>query len=326
MQEKEVIIKTLKLFPLCFQKSGKYRIELKNLLKEYKISKTKLVMTLLVKDEEDIIETNIRFHYAMGVDRFIVTVHNSSDRTLDILKNLKNDIPLEIIELKSDGYFQDIWVDKMIRLARDKYKADWVINADADEFYYSRDFDLKKSILKYTAGNVIILPSICPYPDDREDYLSCPYFITNFMPEYLAKDLNIDINLPENSHFLIESSCKKVIHNTKDYIKIKMGNHGVQMRRKKVIPSEDIKLYHFTVRNYTYYVKKAKNYLESSKLMPGANGEHVKKMIEELQNGTLREYYNKRYNPEKLALLLENGVVTKDYSLINFLRHFNIIH
>ena len=60
--------------------------------------------------------------------------------------------------------------------------------------------------------------------------------------------------------------------------------------------------------------------------MPGANGEHVKKMIEEFQNGTLREYYNKRYNPEKLALLLENGVVTKDYSLINFLRHFNIIH
>ncbi len=326
MYEKEFISKALKLLPNCFSKSGKSRIELKKLINDLKTSKTKLVMTLLVKDEEDIIEKNIRFHYAMGVDQFIVTVHNSSDATLDILNKLKDEMPVEIIELSADGYFQDAWVDSMIKIARKKYRADWIINADADEFYYSKDFNLKKSILKYPAGNVIILPSTCPFPDDRADYLTCPYFVTNYMPEYLADLLHIDKNSPENSHFLGENSCPKVIHNTKDYIKIKMGNHNVEMRHKRVIPSADIILYHFTARNYKYYEKKAKNYIESSSLMPGAQGKHVKDMIQKLNDGTLREDYDKKFSPQKLAFLLEKGVVTRDYSLVNFLRYKNIIH
>lgn len=50
----------------------------------------KLVMTLLVRDEEDIIADNIRFHADQGVDAFIVMDNLSTDRTPDILHELSH--------------------------------------------------------------------------------------------------------------------------------------------------------------------------------------------------------------------------------------------
>ena len=42
----------------------------------------KVVMALKVRDEEDVIEHNLRYHRAQGVDFFIVTDNGSVDRTL----------------------------------------------------------------------------------------------------------------------------------------------------------------------------------------------------------------------------------------------------
>ena len=121
----------------------------KKYLKQKEIDNLKLIITLLVKDEEDILETNIRFHKAMGADGFIVTSHNSTDRTNEILEKLKQEgIILEIIYETDPAYNQVMFVDRMIKIAKRKYKADWIINADADEFYYSKDLNLKKSIKK----------------------------------------------------------------------------------------------------------------------------------------------------------------------------------
>lgn len=52
-------------------------------------SNPKLIMTLLVKNEEDILEENLCFHKAMGVDGFIITDNNSTDSTPDIIRKYK---------------------------------------------------------------------------------------------------------------------------------------------------------------------------------------------------------------------------------------------
>jgi hypothetical protein len=46
----------------------------------------KLFMTLLVKNEEGMLEENLQFHKAMGVDGFIITDNNSTDSTPDIIR------------------------------------------------------------------------------------------------------------------------------------------------------------------------------------------------------------------------------------------------
>lgn len=94
----------------------------------------RLIMTLLVKNEEDVLEDNLLFHKAMGVDGFIITDNNSTDRTSEIIRKYKEKGWVkEVIEETATNYEQKEWVDRMIWKAKTVYKADWVINADADE-------------------------------------------------------------------------------------------------------------------------------------------------------------------------------------------------
>ena len=53
-------------------------------------SEPRLIMTLLVKDEEEMLEKNLIFHKSLGVDGFIVTDNNSSDATPRILQKYKD--------------------------------------------------------------------------------------------------------------------------------------------------------------------------------------------------------------------------------------------
>ena len=64
-------------------------------------------MTLLVKNEAELLETNLRFHHAMGVDAFVVTDNGSTDATPDIIRRYveKGWIVAHIVE-PDTGYHQ----------------------------------------------------------------------------------------------------------------------------------------------------------------------------------------------------------------------------
>ena len=91
-----------------------------------RIAAPKLIMTILAKNEEDIIERQILFNKAQGINAFIVTDNNSSDKTPEIFKKYKDKgWILEIIDEKGEDHNQSLWVHKMIMLAKEKYGADW---------------------------------------------------------------------------------------------------------------------------------------------------------------------------------------------------------
>src|SRR4051812_17470085 len=53
-----------------------------------KMGLVKVVMTLLVRDEVDIVDVNLAYHLARGVDGVIVTDHRSTDGTRERLDAL----------------------------------------------------------------------------------------------------------------------------------------------------------------------------------------------------------------------------------------------
>jgi hypothetical protein len=144
---------------LSLMANGNFMPKLRYLLK-----KDRLVLTLLVKNEGDIILDNIFYHYARGVDKIIVTDNGSTDNTLNTLKNLqeKGLVHLETASL----YNQDSIVNKMGEIAKNKYNATILIHADADEFWTPlKEKSLKKAFLKLNRLAVYV---------DRKDVLPTP--------------------------------------------------------------------------------------------------------------------------------------------------------
>ena len=77
----------------------------------------KLVMTLLVRDEQDIVRENLDFHLAQGVDQVIVTDNGSEDATAEILREYESRGVVRLLFEPSDDYSQGRWVTRMARLA-----------------------------------------------------------------------------------------------------------------------------------------------------------------------------------------------------------------
>ena len=109
----------------------------------------KLVMAMKVRDEGDVLDENLRYHRAQGVDQFIVTDNGSTDETPEILRRWEGERLLRLIEEPSTDEFRDQahwWVTRMARMAATELDADWVVHADADEFWSPVSGTLKEAL------------------------------------------------------------------------------------------------------------------------------------------------------------------------------------
>jgi hypothetical protein len=104
----------------------------------------KLVMTLVVRDEADIIDKHLAYHLGAGVDFMIATDHRSQDGTTEILESYARAGVLYLIREEGEFVRQGAWQTQMARLAATEHGADWVINSDADEFWWPRGPSLKE--------------------------------------------------------------------------------------------------------------------------------------------------------------------------------------
>ena len=104
-------------------------------------------MTLLIRDGADLIEDNLRFHRAQGVDQFVVGDNGSTDGSLEILERYERAglIAFERIP----GAAREAQGEGRTKLARRAFElgADWVFHNDQDEFWWpASGGDLKEAL------------------------------------------------------------------------------------------------------------------------------------------------------------------------------------
>ena len=90
-----------------------------------------LALTLVVRDEEEILASNLDYHLAQGVDVILALDRGSTDATPEILREYERRGRLRLLNDDAPAHDQA----RVLALAADELEPEWVIHADADEFW-----------------------------------------------------------------------------------------------------------------------------------------------------------------------------------------------
>jgi hypothetical protein len=241
----------------------------------------KLVMTLLVRDEEDIVADALDFHLDQGVDKVIVTDNGSEDGTLDILRPYEARGLVRVILEPTDDYSQGRWVTRMARMAATELGADWVINSDADEFWWPRTGSLR-SVFEGLGDDVGTVmgrrTNFVPRPEDGR-----PYWKRMTLRE--RESLNpVGKPLPP-----------KLAHRAHPDIVVVQGNHRVKgPDLGSQLDDGSIEILHFPMRSYAQFenkiVKGGRAYARNKEL-PEKTGRTWRRLYETWEQGELPAHY-----------------------------------
>lgn len=203
-------------------------------------------MTLLVRNEQDVIAENILFHHRQGVDAFIVMDNLSSDATVEIVRDLSHSIPIELRYQCDDTYNQSVWVTEMARAAASEHRANWVINNDADEFWMFPDFDVRNYLSRFPADvSGVVLKRHNAVLIENESWNSFdahPCFTELFEQQSLNQ---LGLSIPG-----------KCLHRASTQITVRQGNHAVSGLPGQVVHCDRASILHFPYRGFENYQSK----------------------------------------------------------------------
>ena len=206
-----------------------------------------LVMTLLARDEIDVIDSWLAFHLNAGVDLVIATDNRSEDGTTEVLEEYVRSGHVHLIREPGEDLRQNEWVTRMARLAATEYGADWVINSDADEFWWPRGASLSAVLAAVPPryGTVgAFLRVFCPRPGTEQ-------FVERMTVRFSAL-------APINEPGSLYKPIRKIIHRGHPEIQVTRGNHAlVDSPFKPLRGWFPIECLHFPLRSVAQCAHKA---------------------------------------------------------------------
>ena len=271
----------------------------------------KIVMTLLVRDEEDILDHNLRYHLAQGVDFFIVMDHMSTDGTPEILDAYQRAGVAEVIPQKHAGYLQGQWVTSMASRAAVHHGADWVINNDADEFWWPLHGDLRSTLARVPdrfGGVAVARHNFRPLAD------STGSFLDRMVHRDAVSTNNLGEPLPG-----------KVCHRGHPEVIVSQGNHGaIVPGRQSLFQEPVIEILHFPMRSLKQFENKialgGRAYEMSPELGLGL-GSTWRSLFAKLKREGLEQHYESAcLAPDGIARMIQAGALVRDERLRNFMR------
>jgi hypothetical protein len=242
-----------------------------------------LVMTLLARDEADVIEHWLAFHLNAGADFVVATDNLSRDGTTEILEAYARAGHVHLIRETGEDLRDGEWATRMARIAASEYAADWVINSDADEFWWPRGGSLGSVLdgIPERYGTVsAFLRTFAPRPGADDDFAE--RMTVRFSP--LA---------PIHDPSSLYRPFRKVIHRGDPNVTLVRGHHAV--RGGALAPLRGwypIEAFHFPIRSREQCARKAKvmGAAFETHIDRASTGYHAQ-MYAALREGTIDDFY-----------------------------------
>lgn len=273
-----------------------------------------LVLTMMVRDEIDIVACNIAHHLDQGVCEVIVTDNGSVDGTRDLLASLARSAPITIIDEPPSDWSQGKWVTRMARMAHDRFHAQWVINGDADEFFVAPGSNLGDALESTSAGCDLLWVSRNDFvPIDRPHREAPPLEMIHRKRESL-------------NHVSMRRIAPKAIHRGAGDVVVVQGCHDAfapSFRDKR--STSAILTCHYPIRSLKQFRSKVKNagsgYAINRELPPTV-GDRFRHWYALLLQGTLDDEFRHVHfhGPDLLRERLASGEVLEDTQLATGLR------
>jgi glycosyl transferase family 2 len=240
-----------------------------------------LVMTLLARDEIDVVDAWLAFHLNAGVDVVIATDNRSQDGTTEVLEEYERSGQVHLIRESGEDLRQDEWVTRMARLAATQFGADWVINSDADEFWWPRGASLSE-----------VLGSVPPR------YGTVGAFLRVFCPrpgqEHFAERMTVRFSAlaPINDPASLYKPIRKIVHRGHPEIRVTRGNHAlVDSPFAPLRGWFPIECLHFPMRSAAQCEHKARLQGNAWRHIDRTPTAYHAQMFEALERGAIGAYY-----------------------------------
>lgn len=270
-----------------------------------------LILTLVVRDEAEIVEANLEYHFAQGVDLAIVTDHGSRDATPEILRAYEDRGLARVLRVEGVQHHQSRRVTRMARLAAIEYDADWVINGDADEFWWP------------AAGTLADLFAAIPA---RYGQIVVPR--SNFVPSRVQEDRpfyeQLVVRERASQNLIGEPLEPKVAHRGHPEIFVAPGNHSVGGASLAPMPTNGlVEVLHFPMRTFAQFERKVIATgigYESLPFRSEEVGRDQLKLLELQRQGELVDYFEQyALSDEAISSGLESGELIVDQRLATFM-------
>lgn len=272
-------------------------------------------MTLLVRDEEDILEQNISYHLNKGVD-FIYAIDNGSiDSTTEILDKFVKANKLNYVVIKDQSYKQAEWVSSLARKCA-KDGATHIINSDADEFWVPNKGNLKLELP--LSGQLHLVRRLHYLPPSLETKRSKYINFSNFK-FYIPSDLTDSekSNIPREK-IMFHASPFKII-TTSETTRVAYGNHDVFTDRGMTrIINNNVYVHHFPTRSFNQFKHKVSISGEALEKNPNREvGTHMRQFYKELQDDTFEETYKNMSIEDSVDEYAKKGYIDKSRIPLN---------
>jgi Glycosyl transferase family 2 len=282
----------------------------------------KVAMTMVIRDSGDVIEDNIRFHAAQGVDQFVIADHRSTDDTLEILRRYEGKGLVDLRQV--EGSAEHVWDTVRTDLARRAHElgADWVINNDQDEFWWPLEGNLKDALGSVpTEFGVLVAPraDFAPRPGTGNYLERMAYREPRFLrPPKAAHRAHpgVVLDQPHPTRISLEEGFDFDAFAGRPGIDPVGGDVAIAERQLVWAPVFPLRILHFPIRSFEQYRRRIEVAANEGNLgIKDREG-----MREAYEAGRLEEIYEDLVvSDADLASALADGALVEDRDLAEYM-------